>query len=195
MTLNCATSNPGKLREFALAAEHLGAGIFSFEPLRDIPPCEETGSTFEQNAAQKAAYYSRFAPGLCFAEDSGIEVDALGGAPGVYSARFAGPGSSDEQNNCLLMERLRGIQDRRARYVCVVALAEHGRVEATFRGTVEGLIIDEPRGRNGFGYDPHFFYPPFGCTFAEASPERKLEVSHRRVAVEQMLKHLLNVRR
>ncbi|MFN0169102.1 MAG: RdgB/HAM1 family non-canonical purine NTP pyrophosphatase [Bryobacteraceae bacterium] len=195
MRLYCATSNPGKLREFALAAEHLAAGAFSFEPLRGIPPCEETGLTFEENAAQKAEYYSGFAPGLCFAEDSGIEVDSLGGAPGVYSARFAGPGATDEENNQRLIERLRGKPDRAARYVCVVALAEQGEVVAAFRGQVEGVIVDEPRGGNGFGYDPHFFYPPFGCTFAEAAPEQKLEVSHRRIAVEQMLRYLLSGRR
>ncbi len=195
MKLHCATSNRGKLREFALAAEHLAAGAFLFEPLHGVEPCEETGLTFEENAAQKAVYYSRFAPNLCFAEDSGLEVDALGGAPGVYSARFAGPGASDEDNNRLLIERLHGKPDRTARYVCVVALADQGHLVATFRGQVEGVIVDPPRGTNGFGYDPHFFYPPFGCTFAEAAPERKLEVSHRRVAVEQMLRYLVSGRK
>src|SRR6185436_14280832 len=133
----------------------------------------------EENAIEKAVYYSRHAQGLLFAEDSGLEVDALGGAPGVRSARFAGEGARDEDNNRLLMEKLRGVVDRTARYVCAIAVARDGKALRTFRGEVEGRIVDEPRGVNGFGYDPYFYYPPFGMTFAEASPERKLEVSHR----------------
>ena len=182
MKLYCATSNPGKLREFRLAA---GAGL-EIVALTGIPPCEETGGTFEENAIQKAAYYSRHRAGLLFAEDSGLEVDALGGALGVRSARFAGEGTSDEANNRLLMERLRGVGDRRARYCCAIALAEGGRVLQTFRGEVAGEIIDEPRGSNGFGYDPYFWYKPFGLTFAEVAPERKLAVSHRGQAVGRM---------
>jgi XTP/dITP diphosphohydrolase len=182
--LFCATSNPGKLREFRLAA---GSG-WEFVPLTGIPPCEETGETFEENARQKAIYYSRHAPGLLFAEDSGLEVDALGGAPGVRSARFAGENASDEDNNRLLIEKLRGVGNRSARYVCAIALAEDGKVLQTFRGEVEGRIIDEPRGTNGFGYDPYFFYEPFQLTFAEAPPEQKLTVSHRGRALAQMLK-------
>jgi len=181
--LYCATSNPGKLREFHLAA---GQG-WEFIPLIGLPPCEETGQTFEENAIQKATYYSRQAPGLVFAEDSGLEVDALGGAPGVRSARFAGDGASDDDNNRLLLEKLRGVGDRSARYCCAIAAAQAGTVLQTFRGEVAGRIIDEPRGTNGFGYDPYFFYEPFGQTFAEASPEQKLRVSHRGQAVARML--------
>ena len=183
MRLYCATSNPGKLREFQLAA---GAG-WEFVPLTGIPPCEETGETFEENALQKAVHYSRHAPGLLFAEDSGLEVDALGGAPGVRSARFAGDGASDADNNRLLIEMLRGVSDRSARYVCVIAVAKAGNVLRTFRGEVAGKIIDEPCGENGFGYDPYFYYPPFGVTFAEAAAEQKLQVSHRGRAVAEML--------
>ena len=183
MTLYCATSNPGKLREFHLAA---GPG-WEFVPLAGVPPCEETGESFEENAIQKATYYSRHAPGLLFAEDSGLEVDALGGAPGVRSARFAGDGASDDQNNQLLLEKLRGVSNRSARYCCAIALAEGGRVLQTFRGEVAGEIIDEPRGTNGFGYDPYFLYKPFGRTFAEIAPEQKLAVSHRGQAMGQML--------
>ena len=181
MKLYCATSNPGKLREFRLAAG------WEIVPLVGIPPCEETGETFEENAIQKAAYYSRYAAGLLFAEDSGLEVRALGGAPGVRSARFAGEGASDEENNRLLMEKLRGVRERSARYCCAIALAERGRVLQTFRGEVAGEIVDEPRGSNGFGYDPYFLYEPFGLTFAEIAPERKVAVSHRGRAVRQML--------
>ena len=170
MKLYCATSNPGKLREFALAA---GPG-WEFIPLAGIPPCEETGATFEENAIEKAIYYSRHAPGLLFAEDSGLEVDALGGAPGVRSARFAGEGASDDDNNRLLIDKLRGVDDRSARYVCAIALAEAGEALRTFRGEVAGRIIEKPLGTNGFGYDPYFYYEPFGLTFAQASPEQKL---------------------
>jgi len=180
--LYCATSNPGKLREFRLAS---GAG-FEIVALTGVPPSEETGESLEENAIQKAAYYSRHAAGLLFAEDSGLEVDALGGAPGVRSARFAGEGASDADNNRLLLEKLRGVGDRAARYCCAIALAEGGRVLRTFRGEVAGEIVDEPRGSNGFGYDPYFLYKPFGLTFAEIAPERKLAVSHRGQAVGRM---------
>jgi XTP/dITP diphosphohydrolase len=183
MTLYCATSNKGKLREFRMAARG-----FEIVPLNaDIPPVEETGRTFAANAELKAVYYSSHAPGPLFADDSGLEVDALGGAPGVYSARYAGPNATDQDNNRLLLEKLRGVPDRTARFVCLIALAERGRLLATFRGAVEGRIIDEPRGPEGFGYDPLFYYEPFGCTFGEASADRKFDVSHRGQALRAML--------
>ncbi|MCC7174352.1 MAG: RdgB/HAM1 family non-canonical purine NTP pyrophosphatase [Bryobacterales bacterium] len=194
MRLYAATTNPGKLREFRQAVERFGRGRIELLPLpglEDIPPCEETGATFEENAAQKALYYSRHAPGMVFTDDSGLEAAALNGEPGVRSARFAGEGAGDKANNRLLLERLVGKDDRRARFVCAVALAEGGRLHGRFRGEVEGWIVDAERGGNGFGYDPLFFYAPFGCTFGEASPERKLEVSHRARALEQMVRWLL----
>jgi XTP/dITP diphosphohydrolase len=117
-------------------------------------------------------------------------VDALGGAPGVYSARFSGPGATDASNNALLREKLRGAADRTARFVCVIALVEGSRVIGTFRGSVEGEIIDEERGPHGFGYDPMFYYPPFGCTFGEAGDEAKFGVSHRGQALRKMLEFL-----
>jgi len=190
VTLYCATRNPGKLREFRLAAARAGCGAWEFVPLSGVAPVEETGRTFEENAVAKAESYSRHAPGLLFAEDSGLEVAALDGAPGVFSARFAGPNATDADNNRLLVQRLRGVANRAARYVCVVALAREGQVLRTFRGEVTGLIVDQARGEHGFGYDPHFFYPPYGCTFAEAAPDRKLEVSHRGRAVRAMLEWL-----
>ena len=197
MKLYCATTNPGKLREFRQAVERFGGGRIELEPvpgLRGIAPCEETGAAFEENAAQKAVYYSRWAPGPVFADDSGLEVPALGGEPGVYSARYAGPGADDEANNRLLLERMAGVEDRRARFVCVAALAERGSLLASFRGVVEGEITAAPRGRNGFGYDPLFFYAPFGCTFGEADAEQKLSVSHRSRALEQMVRWLLGAK-
>ncbi len=189
MRLYCATTNPGKLREFRLAL----ADSFSLETLpglSSIPACDETGATFEENAIQKALYYSKHCDGYLFAEDSGLEVDALGGEPGVCSARYAGPAATDEANNRLVIERMRGVENRTARFVCVVALTKSGRLVKTFRGEVEGRLLEEPRGANGFGYDPLFFYPPFGCAFGEAPLERKMAVSHRNRALRAMLDEL-----
>ncbi len=186
MRIWCATGNPGKLREFRLAGSVLGIEVEPLPGLKSIEAPEETGATFEENAALKAAYYSRFAPGLLFADDSGLEVDALGGEPGVLSARYAG-GLGDDANNALVLERLGDRSDRTARFVCVIAVAEAGVVKATFRGTVEGEILREVRGGGGFGYDPMFYYPPFGCSFGEVDGERKFGVSHRGAASRAML--------
>jgi len=193
MKLFCATTNPGKLREFKLIVAHYGGGAFEVEPLentKQIPACDETGATFEANAAEKACHYGAHADGLLFADDSGLEVDALGGAPGIYSARYAGEHATDEANNRLLQENLKGVQNRAARFVCAIGLADHGKLVATFRGHVEGRIIEGERGPNGFGYDPMFFHEPFGCTFGEASAEQKLLVSHRAKALAKMLEFL-----
>ena len=190
-TIRCATSNPGKLREFRMAAEHLGfrdIEILPLEDLKSIAPPEEEGETFEENAIDKALYYSVFCEEPVFADDSGLQVDALGGQPGVYSARYAGPSATDRENNRLLLQRLKDKTDRTARFVCVIALAQRGKLIATFRGAVEGKIIDEERGPQGFGYDPLFYYEPFGCTFGEAEADRKMQVSHRGEALLAMLK-------
>ena len=190
MRLYCATTNPGKLREFRLALQD----SFQVEPLprlASIGPCEETGTTFEENAIQKALYYSRYCDGIVFVDDSGLEVDALGRAPGVYSARYAGPDASDDANNRLVLDRMQGASDRTARFVCVVALAQSGALVRTFRGEVEGRLTEEPRGRNGFGYDPLFYYPPFGCTFGEAPLGEKMRVSHRSKALQALKGYLL----
>ncbi len=182
MRLYCATTNPGKLREFR---KFFAGSVISLEPLQ-IPAPEETGASFEENAVAKAIYYSTHADALVFAEDSGLEVDALGGQPGVYSARYAGPGASDDDNNRLLVERMRGVKDRAARFVAVIALARAGQLIGTFHGSVEGELLDAPCGQNGFGYDPLFYYSPFGCTFGEARLEAKLSVSHRTKALRGM---------
>jgi XTP/dITP diphosphohydrolase len=184
----CATGNSGKLREFRLAArEQTATQIELLSGFERIPPCVEDGRTFEENAILKARYYGPHAPGRLFADDSGLEVDALGGAPGVYSARFAGAAASDEANNQLLLDKLRGLSDRKARFICVIALADGNRVCGLFRGAVEGEIVTEPRGSGGFGYDPLFYYPPFGCTFGEATADQKLAVSHRGQALRALL--------
>jgi len=182
VTVYCATSNPGKLREFQLAAPD-----FDVQQLpRPVPPPEETGSTFEDNAALKAQYYGGFIDGYLFADDSGLEVDALGGAPGVHSARYAGAEATDTDNNALLLARLAGLTDRGARFVCVIALVKDGKLVRTFRGAVEGRILDAPRGSGGFGYDPLFYYEAFGRTFGEAPIGDKMLVSHRAQALEAM---------
>ena len=189
--LYCATGNPGKLREFRQAAQgREGIEIEILPGFEGLPPCEETGSGFEENAVLKARHYGKYAPGPLFADDSGLEVDALGGAPGIYSARFAGSNATDEKNNRLLLERLRGGTNRNARFVCAIALIEGGQLRGVFHGVVAGRITDEPRGTAGFGYDPLFYYPPFGCTFGEASPEQKFSVSHRGQALRALLDSL-----
>ena len=190
--LFAATGNAGKLREFQMAAA--GRADVEIAPLpgfAQIPACVETGWTFEENAILKARYYGRLAKGLVFADDSGLEVDAVGGAPGVLSARFAGLRATDQANNRLLLETLAGVQPRTARFVCAIALVEGDQVQGVFHGAVPGLIAEEPRGSEGFGYDPLFFHPPFGCTFGEVSAERKLEVSHRGQALRAMLEFVL----
>jgi XTP/dITP diphosphohydrolase len=190
VTVYCATSNPGKLREFQLAAPD-----FDVQQLpRPVPPPEEHGATFEETAVTKAEYYGSFVDGYLFADDSGLEVDALGGAPGVHSARYAASHlnreATDAENNELLLQRLTGITDRRARFVCVIALIKDGKLLHIFRGAVEGRILDAPRGSGGFGYDPLFYYPPFGCTFGEAFIGDKMLVSHRAQALEAMFTFL-----
>ena len=188
--LYCATGNAGKLREFRMAALHAPVEIELLPGYKEFPPCVEDGATFEANAIKKALHYAPHATGPLFADDSGLEVDALGGAPGVYSARFSGPGATDESNNRLLLEKLRGISSRAARFVCAIALVESGSVVGVYHGAVEGYLIDEPRGTGGFGYDPLFFCPAFGCTFGEATPEQKFSLSHRGRALRAMLEAL-----
>ena len=196
-TLYCATGNAGKLREFRMAA---GQSLphsrgpeweppFEIDLLPNyklLPPAVEDGATFEENAIKKALHYSPHAEGPLFADDSGLEVEALNGAPGVYSARFSGPHATDQSNNQLLLEKLRGIGERNARFVCAIALVEGGRVLGVYRGSVEGVILDQARGAGGFGYDPLFYCPAFGCTFGEATALQKLSRSHRGQAFRAM---------
>lgn len=188
MTIYCSTGNPGKRREFRLAAHKFGIQIRALPGFQQLPPCEETGRTFEENAVLKAEYYGRHAPGLLFADDSGLEVDALDGAPGVISARYAGPGATDALNNELLIANMRGQENRSARFVCVIALADRGKLVRTFRGVVEGQILETPRGAEGFGYDPLFYYQPYNRSFGEVSGEEKMAVSHRGQALTALFK-------
>jgi XTP/dITP diphosphohydrolase len=188
--LYCATGNAGKLREFRMAADAARIEIELLPGFKQLPAPVEDGATFEANAIKKALHYAPHAGGLLFADDSGLEVDALQGAPGVYSARFSGPHATDQSNNRLLLEKLSGVVDRKARFVCAIALVDGGRVVGVHHGAVEGVILEEPRGSGGFGYDPLFFCPAFGCTFGEATAEQKLSLSHRGQAARAMLASL-----
>jgi XTP/dITP diphosphohydrolase len=180
-----ATRNAHKTREFAeiLGAEFVVRDLAT-EP--DAPVVEETGATFAENAVLKAVAISKRFPGLVVADDSGLEVDALDGAPGVYSARYAGPGATDSENIARLFTELLKHQTERpssARFRCVLALARDGELVGTFEGAVEGTIVDQPCGTGGFGYDPVF--QPIGLTqtLAELSAERKNRISHRAQAI------------
>jgi XTP/dITP diphosphohydrolase len=221
--LYLASSNPGKLREFRAAAAARGMLVEPLPRIASLPACIEDGRTFEENARKKALHYSAYIAGPVFADDSGISVDALLGAPGVFSARFAGPDATDEEDNRKLLEELRRAEEelhsaeaaaassspellrvpreergitlavenelssRAAHYVCVIALAHSGRILCVTEGRADGVILDEPRGAGGFGYDPYFFYPPLGKTFAELEAEEKFVVSHRGKAFRQLL--------
>lgn len=157
-----------------------------------LPAGVEDAGNFSGNAQKKALHYSRYANGLVLADDSGLEVDALGGAPGVFSARFAGLLATDEENNRKLLQQLRDVaaENRTARFVCELALAQQGKLLAQFRGVAEGIILESARGSGGFGYDPLFFDPEIGKTFAELTPEEKLHRSHRGKALRAMLNWL-----
>lgn len=193
MKLVVATTNPGKRKEIEVLLAPLGWEIVSLNEFSEYNPPQETGRTFCENAVIKARA-AAMALGLpAVADDSGLEVDALAGRPGVYSARFAGPGATDEENNRLLLARLADCPPhvpRTARFVCCLALAwPGGRVE-TFSGVVEGRVLEAPRGSSGFGYDPLFWSPELGKTFGEATPEEKNRVSHRRRALDRLVAYL-----
>jgi XTP/dITP diphosphohydrolase len=192
-----ATSNSGKLRDFAGAAKAFDVEVGLVPGFESFPNVEETGETFEENARLKAECYSRCAPGeLVIADDSGLEVEALDGAPGVYSARYAADettglirGDVDAANNARLLRELTAVPDRQraARFVCVIAAARDGVTQAVFEGEARGEILRSPRGGNGFGYDPLFYFPELQKTFAELIPEEKARVSHRGAAFRKFL--------
>jgi XTP/dITP diphosphohydrolase len=200
LRLYAATTSQGKLRDFRTAAEAHELAIDPLPGLAGIPAPEEDGATFAANAKLKAVYYSRLAPGaLVLADDSGLEVDALNGSPGVRSARFAADAgtadspdandNTDVWNNIVLLQRLAGIPmaQRTARYRCVLVAALDGIALHTAEGTVEGMILDSPRGTGGFGYDPLFFLPQLDRTMAEIDLETKLSLSHRGRAIAALL--------
>lgn len=202
-----ASGNPGKLREYqALAAtpsppeasearprpglaESRALELALLPGFASLPAFDESAPTFAENAAGKALHYSRRVAGKIIADDSGLVVPALGGRPGVESARYGGPGLDDAGRVAKLLEELRGKrgEERRARFVCVLALAEQGRLVALFSDKAEGVLLDAPRGEGGFGYDPIFYYEPLEKTFAELPRQEKNRVSHRARAFAKLV--------
>jgi XTP/dITP diphosphohydrolase len=191
-----ASQNPGKLAEMRELVAGLPFRVLSPADvgIRDAP--EETGTSFLENAVLKARHYARRSGRLTVADDSGLSVEALDGGPGLYSSRFGGEGASDADRNRLLLEKLRGVpaEKRGACFTSAVAVASGEEVPFQTVATVEGRIAEAPRGANGFGYDPLFFYPPFGRTFGEVAPEEKAHVSHRGQAFARLREFLRTLR-
>ena len=183
------SKNKGKIQEFQEAFEDSQIEILSLNDFPDCPDAPETGNSFEENASQKALFYQKFTGLPSLADDSGIEVDALGGAPGIYSARYAGEPANDLANNRKLLENLEGIpsEKRTGRFVCVLALAKNGQIVQLSRGTADGIVLEAPRGENGFGYDPLFFVPNLKKTMAELSITEKRQISHRGEALRKFV--------
>jgi len=187
-----ASQNPGKLNEMRLLVEGLPFRVLGPRELGLLEAPDETGTTFRQNAAIKALAYARLSGRLTVADDSGLSVDALGGAPGLYSSRFGGEGASDRDRNLLLLEKLRGqpFERRGARFTSAVAVARGEELLFQAQENVEGVIAADMRGDRGFGYDPLFFFPPFGRTFGELQREEKDRVSHRGKAFARLREFL-----
>jgi XTP/dITP diphosphohydrolase len=196
MDLLLATRNAHKTREFR---ELLGPGfdVIDLSSFPEIAIPKETGRTFEENATLKAIAASKQLPSLVIADDSGLEVDALGGAPGIFSARYAGENAGDVPNVNKLLRELRkrniATEKRSARFRCVIALAQNGKVLGVFEGFVEGKIVEPPRGSGGFGYDPIFEPKGFDQTFAEMTAESKNQISHRGQAIAALRKALRDI--
>ena len=203
MQLLFATSNPHKVEEVAAILAPMGIDVVGFGAMESkIPEPVEDGTTFQANARIKAVYYAKALGRMCLADDSGLEVDALGSAPGVHSARYAGVDGQraqrDGANNEKLLAELQGVpaEQRTARFVCAMCLVDgDGSILAETRGTFQGIITTQPRGENGFGYDPLLYLPDVGCTSAELSPQQKNARSHRGVASREMARHLKSLQR
>jgi len=191
--LYLASSNPGKLAEFralaAASASPVAVELALLPDVESLPAFEESAPTFAENAAGKALHYSRLQEGLVFADDSGLVVPALGGAPGVHSARYAGADGTNSQRIDKLLGELRGkaAEERSAHFVCAIALAKRGRALAIVTDRADGQILEAPRGSGGFGYDPVFYFPAAKKTFAELSGEEKNRHSHRGKAFRKLL--------
>jgi XTP/dITP diphosphohydrolase len=196
-----ASSNAGKLAEFAAlapSAPEASALEFALIPnFASLPPFDESAPTFAENAAGKALHYSRFVAEPVLADDSGLVVPALGGGPGVRSARYAGANATDAQRVDKLLHEMRGKTGdaRAASFVCVLALAQQGQIRAVVSDSAPGILLESPRGANGFGYDPIFFVPELNRSFAELSREEKNRLSHRGKAFERMLPELMALAR
>lgn len=185
-----ATGNKGKIREFSGLLEGVFGRIISLNDLESPPEVVEDGATFRENALKKARAISAYSGKPALADDSGLAVDALGGRPGVYSARYAGEEATDRDNVTKLLTELGSNENRNARFVCVLALVTPDGKEMTAEGTCDGVILTEPRGEGGFGYDPVFYLPEYGKTMAEIPPELKNKISHRARAAESLIKLL-----
>lgn len=181
-----ATRNRGKTREIGDLLRGFPVAVKNLEDFGPIPEVEEDGTTFEENAYKKASFTAKVLGVPAMADDSGLEVTALGGAPGVYSARYAGPGATDEENNAKLLGDMSGKADRAARFVCAISIAVPCGVALTYEGRCEGRITTAPQGTEGFGYDPLFFYPPLAKTFAQLSAAEKNRISHRGRALSEV---------
>ena len=188
-----ATTNQGKAKEIKSFLGELPLEIFTLQDLKLKNTFPERGKTFAENARGKSLFYSEHWKGLTLAEDSGLEIAHLNGAPGVISARFSGPQATDEKNNQKVLELMKGLpsEQRKARFVSCMILTQKGKIIKEIKETAEGLIASEKRGSYGFGYDPIFFYQPFGKTFAELLPEEKTRVSHRGQALKKLKEFLL----
>lgn len=188
-----ATGNQNKMKEIHMILADLGIPIYSMKEAGIDIDIIEDGSTFEENAVIKAEAIARLLPDdIILADDSGLEIDYLDKAPGIYSARFAGVDTSYDIKNQMLLDKLKGVPDekRTARFVCAIAAALPDGTVETVRGTIEGIIGYEIAGENGFGYDPIFYVPEYGCTTAEMNPDQKNELSHRGKALRAMRKIL-----
>ncbi|NTV43881.1 MAG: XTP/dITP diphosphatase [Syntrophobacteraceae bacterium] len=181
-----ATRNRGKSEEIREFLRGFPVEVRDLNDFGPIPEVKEDGVTFEENAYKKASFTAKVLGLPALADDSGLEVEALGGGPGVHSARYAGPDATDEENNRKLLEALKGVANRKARFCCVLSLAVPTGPALTYEATCDGVILEEPRGRNGFGYDPLFFYAPAGKTFGQMDLEEKSQVSHRGKALREM---------
>ncbi len=183
-----ATKNKGKAKDFESIFGPLGYTVKTLDDVASHLDVEETGSTFEENAILKAEALANELSTIVIADDSGLEVDALNGEPGIYSARYAGEAKSDDANMDKLLANLEGVpaEDCTARFVCAIALAQPGKETVTYRGTCEGVIAKERRGEYGFGYDPIFFVPAQNKMMAELTPEQKSAISHRGAAIQKL---------
>ncbi|HXV60365.1 MAG TPA: RdgB/HAM1 family non-canonical purine NTP pyrophosphatase [Vicinamibacteria bacterium] len=188
MKLLLATTSAGKLRELRAVLEGLEIDLVTLDEWPEIAPPAETGHTFLSNAAEKALYYHRATGIAALGEDSGLVVDALGGEPGVHSARWLGESTTYDVKNRRLLESLRAVpgEERTARYICAIALADDGQIVFECAESCEGRIATAPRGTGGFGYDPIFFFPPLGKCFAQMTAEEKNAVSHRGKAMARL---------
>ena len=181
-----ATRNSGKTREIREFLRDFPVEIKNLDDLGPIPPVEEDGTTFDENAYKKASFTAKVLGLPALADDSGLEVEALGGAPGVHSARYAGQSATDAENNAKLLHKMDGETNRAAAFTCVISIAVPSGAALTYEARCEGLIAEAPDGNKGFGYDPVFYYPPLKRTFAQLSAEEKNRVSHRGKALAEL---------